>query len=389
MAISKRKRTGGGGSSQPQAKAARTGRGGRSSDTIAPENPSTTGLSTSQANPLAESNNMKLAQAVSLPSFKQLALGLGLDPEKGGDDIVAVDMAPARLPNNVFWSILQDLRAATHHHGDRDSLADDEASFRTIFPYFNYTISLFSGVLLNVSNVPLEKETRTSRWVERIYAVGGARILLIAEAKRTAGFLNEDSDYMAQMIDRCSAISSANSRDDFDPPITAILAYETCFRFLLFYDCHIINGPIICEGRSPNNSRKLMRPSGPLPWYATKYTNTQQTVLDIRSACEYIYAVIFKAYYYGLCAQQGKLHYKVGGHAAHRTQEVVEARYTAWQALQKAMDASSHLASVDTGDIRSDDVMPQAFAEEAVELLSIRYLAERPPQNHQIPCLSV
>jgi hypothetical protein len=59
--------------------------------------------------------------------YKEIAPKVGLAPHRRGDDIPTFQMHRARLPNDLFWEILQDLRAAANHYGTRDFQTNEEA----------------------------------------------------------------------------------------------------------------------------------------------------------------------------------------------------------------------------------------------------------------------
>lgn len=60
-------------------------------------------------------------------SYKEIAPKFSLDPEKRGDDIPSSPMIYARLSDNVFWNILDDLQMTASHHGLRDFWSNEEA----------------------------------------------------------------------------------------------------------------------------------------------------------------------------------------------------------------------------------------------------------------------
>lgn len=111
---------------------------GAGTDTISQGVMSTADTPTVQNNRAPEGKDTCADDINSWPSYKEIAPKVGLNHEKRGDDIPKLPLPKARLPDDIFWDLLQDLRASTHQHGLRDFQSNEEARTHYVFAVSDY-----------------------------------------------------------------------------------------------------------------------------------------------------------------------------------------------------------------------------------------------------------
>jgi len=228
--------------------------------------------------------------------YVDIAPLFGLNPGVKGDDIPTFEMSYARLPNALFLQILRDIRVFGKQYGPMDDHENEETRSRylsavgspgnfrnptvieksllTLRQYFNQTVSLFDGLVVNTPEAILDGRITTKGRIEYHFKTYGGVTVVFIEVKLALGSKTERLDYVAQVIAECDGMVQAsldldinshftacawsNYQLGYDLPLMAVLCDGKCFTFYKFVDkCSADGSPQFFAGVFPDGEMEL------------------------------------------------------------------------------------------------------------------------------------
>lgn len=280
---------------------------------------------------LLRQNNLDVS--FSKVQYVDIAPMVGLKPNVKGSDIPLFDMFRARLPNDIFYKIVEDLQAFAAQYGPMDEHENEEARARYLSGYFNKIVALFSGHLFNTPETLLEGKLTTKGRIEYQFTTYGGITVVFIEIKLDIGSLTERLNCFAQVIAECDACAWMNDQNGYQIPIMAVLCDGKKFYFFQFLNQRQANGsPQISLGEFANGLTdiQLIRSTDPEIFYQ-----------QIRNTCESLYYVFLSGYlsgleaYWNFSVERGKAE----GKGRDSTPGWHKAKVQAKKALKEAMSA--------------------------------------------------
>ncbi|KAI9786810.1 MAG: hypothetical protein M1839_005041 [Geoglossum umbratile] len=181
---------------------------------------------------LLRENNLEVS--FSKVHYSDIAPMVGLEPPMMGRDIPYFPMSRARLTNDLFRKIIEDIDVFTSQYGVLSDHRNEEARSRFLSAYFNRIVDLFSGLVYNTPESLLEGRMTTKGRIEYQFSIYGGITILFIEVKLEIGGATERLNCYAQVIAECDACAWMNTQNGFDIPIMAILCDGKSFRFFKF-----------------------------------------------------------------------------------------------------------------------------------------------------------
>jgi hypothetical protein len=169
-----------------------------------------------------------LGVSFSKVQYDDIAPLVGLDPYAGGRDIPTFEMFYARLPNEIFLLIVNDIRMFGAQYGRMIDHKNEEARSRylssvgsssnfrnlsvagkpilTLGQYYNRIVALFSGNLINTPETLIEGRITTKGHIEYQFQTYGAINVVLIEVKLEIGNQQERLNFVAQVIAECDGM---------------------------------------------------------------------------------------------------------------------------------------------------------------------------------------
>jgi len=245
---------------------------------------------------LLRENNLEVS--FSNVKYADIAQRVGLDPLAEGQDIPTFPMYRARLTNTTFQAIIQNIEDLSLQYGHMGLHKNEEARARFLSGFFNKTVALFSGVLLNTPETLLEGRITTKGRIEYQFKTFGGITVVFIEVKLNLGNSTERINFFAQVIAECDACAWMNFQNGFHVPIMAVLCDGNSFYFFKFVNRRQTRSadPQIFLGKFADGSRKQFI----LEW--SPDTDPEVFISQARLICESLFYVFLSGYQSGLDA---------------------------------------------------------------------------------------
>ncbi|KAI9769791.1 MAG: hypothetical protein M1840_003785 [Geoglossum simile] len=265
--------------------------------------------------------------------YKDIAPKIGLQPYSDGLDIPTFPIFRARLSNDLFRKILEDIQLFTFQYRPLSLHDTEDARSRFLSAYFNRIVGLFSGLLYNTPESMLEGKITSKGRIEYQFKTFGGVTVLFIEVKLLIGGLSERLDCIAQVIAEADACAWMNFQQGFRVPIIAVLCDGKSFTFFKFLDRRQTRtaSPRLFIGQFPN---------GDLEQVIVGMTgaNAMNFFYHSRSICESLFYVFLTGYRCGLEAHWDRSveTAKKQGHGRQSTPMWQKAMHLAGNAIDSA-----------------------------------------------------
>ncbi|KAI9772380.1 MAG: hypothetical protein M1839_002459 [Geoglossum umbratile] len=245
---------------------------------------------------LLKDNNLEVS--FSRVRYQDIAPKVGLQPYSDGLDIPTFPIFQARLSNDLFRKILEDIQLFTYQYRPLPLHDTEEARSRFLSAYFNRIVGLFSGLIYNTPESMLEGKIASKGRIEYQFKTFGGVTVLFIEVKLSIGSLRERLDCIAQVIAEADACAWMNFQQGFRVPIIAVLCDGRSFTFFKFLDRRQTRtaSPQFFIGQFPNGSLEQVIVGMAPGVDPTNFFHHS------RSICESLFYVFLTGYHCGLKA---------------------------------------------------------------------------------------